>query len=1016
MKEIPPKPKLFKDQYNSRSYDERGWCVFEDCVSRELTTLLSAYPKMTLALAKLPPKMLVLRTGKPAVPGESRASESGDHVAKAISRIEAAVFTGAADKPKVVALYRDYVARIAGVLEKTLSLGSSFKIPAEDEETSLPLPKIDTPPVPSLQLVPGQFLLIREKGISAAAMEGLQFAVGHESGVARRITGGYIQYSFDYCNQEVLPWEPKAGWERSVLDLLTLGLKWRRIGRVNQGIELRNEALAKALLAKQEFTAAEWVEFGIHSLRRDHYISSRGSYFEPAVLKSYSLAVWEPGTTYIAPLHDVAVKKLRESGGLGVRRYESGQLLWLRIGKKWHDGVVDEAGEEHCVRYEAGRKTSVALHPWNHAPRQLPLEAFESILRWYTQSMRAKHKHVLDALSGRRLDTLEQCVAVQVEGRRAGYGAITDVRSLSSWLCSLHAERRGGVSIKDTSAALLTGPPASGKTTMVSQVMMLVLEDVELVPIIIKVQMLHTKLLEKPEKFDASWNWFDAYLQETNPPMVYRCLRQLMMARRALLLLDGLDEGGALRSKIEEHVLKVLAPQGHVLLCTSRPAGIDEEMYSEAGLHLMNLSPLSEEQQRHALVQRLGSELASKLIHYVAAELPLDREGNRVTSNPLMLSMVASVFEIRRGTDMPATTAGLYEIATDAMITRGGTTFGNTHLLLQAVFFEAQKGHQRELDLADLESSVRTIGGTKAALDELQELMLKDKMPLISLLIAKPLKVQSSHLSFQEYFAARAICEDSVQQLAAMNGQDNRLSMLPPWKWTAWWANVLTFGIQMGDSFLHGLLRAAGVTGDVLDLGNKLGGHPPTVHQVVAELSKVLISLNLASNEISPDGAIVIAEALKFSPTLALLNLADNRIGPSGSLAIADALNTNAKLTELNLSQNWVGPKLGLAMFDALRINSVLTSLDLSCNVMRDEGGIAIAEALKVNRALHHIDLSHNYLCSGFGVVIAKALKQPNLTRMQVKLGDNMLGDKVARDMKDMENVYGIRKYFVDDG
>ena len=51
-------------------------------------------------------------------------------------------------------------------------------------------------------------------------------------------------------------------------------------------------------------------------------------------------------------------------------------------------------------------------------------------------------------------------------------------------------------------------------------------------------------------------------------------------ARRALLLIDGLDEGGQLRSQIEMHVIEVLAPQGHPLLITSRPAGIEETRFA----------------------------------------------------------------------------------------------------------------------------------------------------------------------------------------------------------------------------------------------------------------------------------------------------------------------------------------------------------------------------------------------------------------------------------------------------
>ena len=64
-----------------------------------------------------------------------------------------------------------------------------------------------------------------------------------------------------------------------------------------------------------------------------------------------------------------------------------------------------------------------------------------------------------------------------------------------------------------------------------------------------------------------------------------------MAARRALLLLDGLDEGGQVRNEIDRHVLEVLAPQGHVLLCTSRPAGVDEARFAQ--LRRLRLLPLT---------------------------------------------------------------------------------------------------------------------------------------------------------------------------------------------------------------------------------------------------------------------------------------------------------------------------------------------------------------------------------------------------------------------------------------
>ena len=97
-------------------------------------------------------------------------------------------------------------------------------------------------------------------------------------------------------------------------------------------------------------------------------------------------------------------------------------------------------------------------------------------------------------------------------------------------------------------------------------------------PILVKVQELQRLLLMRDNKavFASKWNWVDAYLlcKHGAGSEMYNMLRQMMMARRALILLDGIDEGGMARYEIERHITEVLAPQGHVMVVSSRPSGI----------------------------------------------------------------------------------------------------------------------------------------------------------------------------------------------------------------------------------------------------------------------------------------------------------------------------------------------------------------------------------------------------------------------------------------------------------
>ena len=224
-------------------------------------------------------------------------------------------------------------------------------------------------------------------------------------------------------------------------------------------------------------------------------------------------------------------------------------------------------------------------------------------------------------------------------------------------------------------AAILEGPPASGKTSLISQVVMHLLLMGELVPIPIKVQQLQRRLLESPSAFATCWNWIDAYLRlEHGGGAVYRMLRQAMASRRAIILLDGLDEGGALRDEIERHVAEVLAPQGHVMLATSRPAGLDKKRF--ASFRQLALAPLTEAQQTQVLKERLGADRAQQLLPYLD-RLPSDTEtGLRVTANP--------VSTLHNPTTSPAASTNHFRHATASLVITTHPRFAQNFLAAHA--------------------------------------------------------------------------------------------------------------------------------------------------------------------------------------------------------------------------------------------------------------------------------------------------------------------------------------------
>ena len=646
---------------------------------------------------------------RPGSAEEEKASRLETRVQEVTQRIQRAAFTGKGDKPNVIRLYRDYVGRIATALQKTLT-GSGL---AGSEGLEQPA---ELPPVPlvsglpsegasPLRLAEGQLLLVlgdrnaRRTGGEGPTQVGVVAAnsssVSSPFAAADTANSGL---SFDGMSHVVLPWQPPAdGWAKAMLaDVATLRSAMERVHQLqyevrqldpfqaeSANIDQLNQFKAEASSLLEMVEACSSFRAFVPELRRAFDCNSE---FE------YASGQWLASFENLIDADRLAAQALRATKAVGARCYAAGQWLSVRDdGGEWVDVAVDASG---AVRLDA---EVALLHPWNHAPCELPQQAFETLHTWWVAALKVRHSHIFDALSGKRLNVLEQCVPINFVGGHAAaasgnaaapasapasapaaggnaaaagggdeggaqsgadatdaeLSAVKDAFSLADWLTTSHARcAREGGPVDRPAAVLLTGPPAAGKTSLMSQVLMRALQTAELVPILIQVQVLQRQLHAAREAFADAWNWVDASLyheHHATQPALYRMFRQALMARRALVLLDGLDEGGDLRDEVERHVAEVLAPQGHVMLVTSRPTGLDKATRF-AGFRQLELAPLTDEQQQQAIIQRVGKDQAPPLLAYVSERVQLDTETKlRISSNPLMLSMITSIFELRQG-------------------------------------------------------------------------------------------------------------------------------------------------------------------------------------------------------------------------------------------------------------------------------------------------------------------------------------------------------------------------------
>ena len=303
-------------------------------------------------------------------------------------------------------------------------------------------------------------------------------------------------------------------------------------------------------------------------------------------------------------------------------------------------------------------------------------------------------------------------------------------------------------------------------------------------------------MTENPTAFDGAEDWVDVHLALSLPAPHRNMLRRAREEKCALHFIDGLDEAGKLRARIEQHFAKVLAPQGHAMLCTSRPTGLDKELFSD--FHRLQLKPLSNEQQSDFLTERLGNARGAELVPYLELKVPVDSDKRRVTANPLMLSMVASIAELRTGVDMPTTTAALYQTAAELMLRRGGALTEPEEALLQATFLEAHIAQQRIITEAHLSSAAQKVAMSEESVAILCSRVKQDRLPLLRLTGDTPLQMQAFHLSFQEYYAMRAIRAGAC---------------LPSFEWEVWWTNSVLMGVQTGDTFGNAFVEAAGLSG-----------------------------------------------------------------------------------------------------------------------------------------------------------------------------------------------------------
>ena len=327
----------------------------------------------------------------------------------------------------------------------------------------------------------------------------------------------------------------------------------------------------------------------------------------------------------------------------------------------------------------------------------------------------------------------------------------------------------------------------------------------------------------------------------------------------------------------------------------------------------------------------------------------------------------------------------VYTIASQAAtIEHGGKgALFNVEKGLKALFFAAFVVDEtlitEQVQKSAEELLIKAIGSELKAKDAMQEVFeyaLTDRMPMFRVLDryndSRP-QLQALHQSYQHYYVALAI-KDFAWTLPEV-----------PWRLSARWAPVLSFGAELGNAFWQGLLLAAPSPGErdprnallqAVHIRDAVGGDRPTSLLALGGLlrgystAKLDWPTTLDWSEICLEADACSAMFKPFGkdtlPKLTKLFLNDNPIDEVGVRSFSDALLRGAmpSLEELRLSNAMLGDAGIKALSAALLGGSLpwLKQLYLNYNEIGDDGTVAFSEAVTPSKdrpsgALQHLEV-----------------------------------------------------------
>ncbi|GCB73397.1 hypothetical protein scyTo_0006752 [Scyliorhinus torazame] len=167
------------------------------------------------------------------------------------------------------------------------------------------------------------------------------------------------------------------------------------------------------------------------------------------------------------------------------------------------------------------------------------------------------------------------------------------------------------------------------------------------------------------------------------------------------------------------------------------------------------------------------------------------------------------------------------------------------------------------------------------------------------------------------------------------------------------------------------------------------------IAQIVEECP-CLRTLKIGLNKLTSEGGKLLAQAIQKSKVIRDVGMWGNQIGDAGAVAFAEAIRNHPSIRELSLAANGISAEGGKSLAVALKDNRSLEIFWLTENQLNDEAAELFAEALRFNKSLLHLWVINNKITEVGAKYFFEILKE-NATIEEICLNGNCIPAEEAK-------------------